>query len=174
MSTPERLAVGVIVEKRDTGNQWQTFTWKPVGVVAHARPVPSAGWQEVATGPGWWHYHAATLVLELFLKETEGYCSNLSQDPPSVYVVLREDEDAGPQELEVFHATVCPYEAMGYAESGDEIVEGVPMPSEIYDWVRAFVARHHVQEPFKKRRNKAHRDRRGGSRPRGRFDPVDR
>ena len=115
---------------------------------------------------------AAPTTAQDFERETEGYRFNLSQDPPGVYVVLREDEDEGTEELEVFHATVCPYEAMGYVESGDEIVEAVPMPTEVFEWVKAFIERHHVEEPFRKRKNKAHRDKGGGTRPRGKFAPV--
>ena len=100
MSSSERLPVGVIVEKRETGNQWQPFSWRPVAVIAHAGPVSE--WVEVGSGPDWRHYHAGTLNLELFARETEGYRSNLSQNPPSVYVVLREDEDDGPEDLTVF------------------------------------------------------------------------
>ena len=93
-------------------------------------------------------------ALELHRGETEGYLVNLSQVPPVVFVVLRRGEAADEMEVEPFHATVCPYEAMGYVESGDEIVEGVPMPQEVQDWVREFVAVYHVDTPFIKRRNR--------------------
>ena len=110
---------------------------------------------------------AARSDLELFRGETEGYLTNLSQNPPVVYVVLRRNEDGEGLEFEPFLATVCPYEAMGYTTGGDEIVEGVPMPPEIVAWLREFVARHHVDEPFLKRKNKRHQDEYGGKRPRG-------
>ena len=39
-----------------------------------------------------------------------------------------------------FLVTVCPYEAMGYSEGNDDVVEGVPMPPEMMAWVQEFVA----------------------------------
>ena len=108
----------------------------------------------LAEGDGWAHFQAGTLRLELFRGETEGYLVNLSQVPPVVYVVLRRGEEADENEVEPFHATVCPYEAMGYVESGDEIVEGVPMPPDVRAWVGEFVERYHVETPFIKRRNR--------------------
>jgi len=92
----------------------------------------------------------------------------LSQDPPVVYVVLRRGEDADENEVEPFHATVCPYEAMGYVESGNEVVEGVAMPPEVRAWVGEFVERYHVDTPFIKRRNRRIGDAETGPGPRGR------
>jgi hypothetical protein len=54
---------------------------------------------------------------------------------------------------------------MGYSIGSDEIVEGVPMPAEVMVWLREFVRRHHVDVPFKKRKNKPHQDDHGGKRP---------
>jgi len=49
-------------------------------------------------------------------------------------------------------ATASPYEAQDYLESGEETVEGVPMPEEIAAFIQAFVETHHVDEVFTKRR----------------------
>ena len=68
--------------------------------------------------------------------------------------------------IEPFLVTVCPYEAMGYSTGGDDIVEGVPMPPEVMRLVREFVAAHHVDVPFQKRKNKRHEDDYGGKKPR--------
>lgn len=84
-------------------------------------------------------YHAATLPLEISRKETEGYKHNLSLDPPSVYVVLQDDDD-GEHEVIPHLASVCPYEAQDYLDSG-----------EVMAWLAAFIDKHHVDEPIKKR-----------------------
>jgi hypothetical protein len=99
-----------------------------------------------------WQDHVWRPIGVLPRAETEGYLVNLSQVPPVVYVVLRRGETTDEMEIEPFHATVCPYEAMSYGESGEEIVEGVPMPTEVHDWVKEFVATHHVEAPFVKRK----------------------
>ena len=48
-----------------------------------------------------------------------------------------------------FLVTASPYEAAAYSEA---IVEAVPMPDGLIAWVQDFVDRHHVDEPFEKRK----------------------
>ena len=97
---------------------------------------------------------AGTLELELFRGETEGYRYNISNDPSYVYVVLCPGEELEDPDVVPFLATVCPYEAESYGESGEDIVEGVIMPPEINEWVRSFIKTYHVDQPFKKRKQK--------------------
>jgi hypothetical protein len=163
MSANATMTVGVVVERRVANSPWQDHTWRPVGVLPHATPERGT---RLAEGDGWAQFVAGTLELELFRGETEGYLTNLSQDPPLVYVVLRRNEGAEPFEYEPFLATVCPYEAMGYEQGDGEVVEGVPMPPEIVNWVQEFVTRYHVDVPFQKRKNKQHQDDYGGRKPR--------
>ena len=92
--------------------------------------------------------------IELFRRETDGYRANLSNVIPYVYVVLAKGTEAEEPEILPFLATVCPYEAESYTEGDEEIVEGVPMPEEIGAWLQQFVDKHHIDEPFKKRKNK--------------------
>jgi Protein of unknown function (DUF3305) len=149
MSADARMPVSIIVERRKSQHPWQDHVWRPIGVLPRANPER---WTLLVEGEGWAHFLACTLPLELHRGETEGYLVNLSQVPPVVYVVLRRGETTDEMEIEPFHATVCPYEAMSYGESGEEIVEGVPMPTEVHDWVKKFVATHHVEAPFVKRK----------------------
>ena len=37
---------------------------------------------------------------------------------------------------------------------GDDLVEAVPMPDGLIAWVQAFIDRHHVDQPFVKRKRK--------------------
>jgi len=157
------IVLGIVVERREIDNPWQDFDYLPVAVFAGAESIDE--WRELERGDGWVRYHAATLLLELFKGETEGYKSNLAQDPPSVYVVLRPGEEADEADVEPFLITVCPYEAAGYTESGDELVEGVAMPEEVRQMVEVFVEAHHVDEPFKKRKRKGVRREVMGRRP---------
>ena len=150
------ISVGVVVERREIDNPWQDYTFRAIAVIPDAPACD--GWRLMREGEGWTHFHAVNLTLELFKGETEGYRFNLSQPQPSIYVVLRPGESDEEQDVEPFHVTVCPYEAMGYAESGDEIVEGVPIPEETLNWIQEFVTAHHVDTPFKKRKNKRFKD----------------
>jgi hypothetical protein len=152
----ETLPIGVVVEKRRIDHPWQPFRWLPTAVFAGASPRdPRGEWVVLRQGEDFIQYHAGTLSLELFRKETEAYKVNLSQTPPRIFVVLRqgEDVDAAHPVMPSF-LTASPYEAQDFLDSGDEIVEGVEMPPDVMAFVQDFVDRHHVDEPFYKRKRK--------------------
>lgn len=159
MAADAVMPVSVVIERRTANSQWVDHVWRPIGVLPLAANDHG---KLLAEGEDWAHFHGGALDIELFRGETEGYRSNLSQTPPMVYVVLRRNEDAEGLEYKPFLATVCPYEAMGYSEDNDEMVEGVPMPPEVMVWVQDFVAKHHVDTPFIKRKRKRHQDDYGG------------
>jgi hypothetical protein len=156
------MPLGVVVERREIDNRWQRWAWKAVAVIPGAPPVEA--WRELVRGDRFVRWHAATLPLELHRAETEAYRYNLSGKVPAIYVVLRKiaasertaNNDVGP-----FLVTASPYEAEGYLE-GDDVVETAPMPEGLIAWVRAFVERHHVDEPFVKRKRKRVGGKEGG------------
>ncbi len=160
------MPLGIIVERRRSGHPWQDHVWLPVAVTADV--VDGDNWRVLRDLGDRVHYFAGTLPLELFRGECDGYRSNLAQDPPRIFVVMRPGEDADDADMEPFLVTACPYEALGYTESGDEIVEGVAMPGEVLAMVRQFVEEFHVEEPFKKRKNTRNGARPAYTRPRGR------
>ncbi len=149
---PSRLKVGVVIERRVSDNAWVDAVWRPVEVIPGGPEVED--WRILAQSPGWTRFYCGRLTVELFRKETEGYRRNLTMDQPRVWVVLRNGERDGERVMAPFHATVCPYEAESYQLSGDDLVEGVPMPGEIGAVLQAFVERHHVDAPFVKRKQK--------------------
>ena len=149
MDRLETMRLGVVVERRDIDSPWQDYVWRPVAVIPGAPEVDQ--WKEVNRGEGWIQYHAATLSLELHRKETEAYHYNLASRPPVIYVVLRQDEEAGEHEVEPFVVTASPAESQDFLDAGDDIVEAVPMPEVVIDWVQAFVDTHHVDQPHHKR-----------------------
>ena len=148
----ESMALGVVVERRQIDNPWQDYQWSSVAVIPGAPPVEE--WRQMQEGEGWVHYHVATLPLELFRRETEGYKQNLSNEIPVIYVVLRQGEEAEESEIEASLVTVCPFEAQDYLDSGDDLVDRVAMPESVMAWVATFVEKHHVHEPFHKRKRK--------------------
>ncbi len=163
MAADAVMPLSVVIERRESKSAWQDSEWRPLGVLPK---TDVARGQLLASGDGWRHIHGGTLDLELFRGETEGYLTNLSQDVPVVFVILRRNDEAEDLDYQPFLVTVCPYEAMGYSTGGDDIVEGVPMPPEVMLLVREFVAAHHVDVPFQKRKNKRHEDDYGGKKPR--------
>ncbi len=145
------LPVGVVVIREDSDHPWQDHSWRPYGVIVGAPTC--TGWKELRRGEGWIQYHAATLLLELHRKETEGYRENLMTDRPSIYVVMSEnDEEDAQMPFEVDLVTASAFEAQDYCDSGEEIVEAIDMPEQVKGWIGAFVDEHHVEEKFKKRK----------------------
>ena len=162
MSADAVMPVTVVVERRASNHAWQDHVWRPLGVLPRMAGEPG---QVLASDESWTQYYGGDLDIELYRGETDGYRTNLSQAKPVVYVVLRRNADGEVLEFEPFLATVCPYEAMSYGEGNDDLVEGVPMPPEVAEWLHEFVALHHVDRPFVKRKNKRHKDEDVGRRP---------
>jgi hypothetical protein len=146
------MPVGVVVAREEVDSPWQDHAWRVVAILPGAAPVE--GWKELRRGEGWTQYHAATVPLELFRKETEAYKYNLEGREPVLYIVLSEDDERDEDEFPyaVHLVTASPYEAQDYLDSGEEVVEPIPMPEPIAAWVSAFIEEHHVEQKFKKRK----------------------
>jgi hypothetical protein len=154
MQALESMAIGVVLERRKIDNPWQDHVWNAVAVLPGAAEIDA--WRDLGSGEGWARFHAATLPLELHRSDTEAYRVNLSDEPPRIYVLLRdgddEDDERDAPELSPFLVTASAFEAQDYMDSGEEVVEGVPMPDAVIAWVQTFIDKYHVDEPFKKRK----------------------
>ena len=157
MAATFTVPLGVVVAREKVAHPWQDYAWRPVNVFLGAETIDA--WRELRRGPGFVHYHAATITLELWRRETAAYQANLANGSPSVYVVLREDEeDPSFDGVEVALVTASPFEAQAYGEAGADIIEPVAMPEPLVEVLEAFVDEHHIDEPFVKRqRKKFHR-----------------
>ncbi|MEL6197290.1 MAG: DUF3305 domain-containing protein [Pseudomonadota bacterium] len=146
----ETLPVGIVVRRQPGVTPWQKHVWRAVGVLPGAAP---ASWQRLRQIGESVEYHAATLPLTIWRKETEAYRVALASEPPCLYVVLRPNEGEAPEEYPVvpFLVTASPYEAQDYADTSEEAVERIAMPPALIGWLSAFVERHHVEERFRKR-----------------------
>lgn len=149
------IPLGIVIRKVPGVTRWVDHVWKAVAVLPGAGP---AHWRELRRDGDVIEYHAATVQLELFRTDTEAYLHGLSTKIPAIYVVMRESEGADP--LDVVLATASPYEAQDYADTGEELVEKVPMPEGLVAWIRDYVEQHHEDEVFiKRRRDKSRVDR---------------
>jgi hypothetical protein len=144
-----RLAVGVVVERRAIDHPWRKWRWRTVEIVPGL--VAGGSWRLLRQGPGWVRYAAGAPELELHRKATADFKLALSATPPQLYAVLRAAETE-PVPFRPFLVTASPWEAQAYQESGDDLIDAVPMPDAIAAWIEEFVARHHVDQPFFKRR----------------------
>ena len=142
------MPLGVVVRKTPGVTRWAKWSWKVVAVLPGA---PQADWRELRREGEAVEYHAATPELTLWAAETEAYLTNLADGKPSIYVVLRDAPD-GTTPLDVTLVTASPYEGQDYADTGDDLVEKVPMTDGLIAWVRDFVVAHHVEEDFVKRK----------------------
>ncbi len=156
MQITETMPLGLLLERRKIDHPWQEYAWHVYGVLPGARD--DAEWDLVSQDEKQTVYLAQTMTVELFQRETEGYKNNLESGQPAVFVVLRQGEEEDERDVEPFLMTACPYEAADYLESGEEIVEAVPMPDGVRIWVENFVAEHHVEQKFKKRKLRRQED----------------
>lgn len=141
------MPVGVVVQRSPGVTRWAQWAWKAVAVLPDAGP---ADWRVLREEGDCVLYHAATPELELHATETEAYSHGLAARVPSVYVLLRETETPD-QPFDVVLITASPYEAQDYADNGDDIIEKIPMPPSLRDWVASFAEAHKSNETFKKR-----------------------
>jgi Protein of unknown function (DUF3305) len=144
----ERITVGIVLEHRRLANPWAADRWRVVDALPGCPAVQP--WTVLAEGDGWRRYYAGPVELELFRGETASYRDNLASSRPALYVVLRRTRE-GPG-IAVREATVDPGEIEAHSDAGDDLIEALPLPAPIAAWVEDFVARHHVERAFYKRR----------------------
>ena len=143
-----RIPVGVVVERRKAKSPWLDFLWRPVSVLAG---TPSAApWTPIGAKEDRAIFYAGVGVIELFRSETANYRDNLASGEPTLWVVLR--PTASEPAYEVLTVTADPAEGEAFTDAGNDLVETVPMPAEIIKTIDDFVAEHHVERPFVKRR----------------------
>ena len=144
------IPLGIVVRRAPGVTPWAKWVWSVVDVLPGAGP---ADWLELRHDGDVTDYHAATVELELFRSDAEAYLSGLTTRAPAIYVVMRAaTAPEATHDVEVLLATVSPYDAQDYADSGEEIIEKVAMPQGLVDWVKAFVDQHYQEERFIKRR----------------------
>jgi hypothetical protein len=128
---------------------WLDFLWRPVSVLAGN---PSAApWSTLETAAETTLFYAGEAVVELHRTETTNYRNNLGSGAPALWVALR-PSSAAEQPYEILAVTADPAEGEAFTDSGSNLVEAVPMPSVIAETIGRFIAEHHVERPFVKRR----------------------
>ena len=137
----ERREIGVVVERHAIESRWATHRWHPGGVLLE---VPeTAPWTKLSEGGGVARYYAGPATITLVPSEAESYLYNLAGPQPQLWVVLRPCAP-GPdgRDVELDCVTVAAGEAEVLAGGAELVVEAVPLPAELAEWVAAFVAEH--------------------------------
>lgn len=149
-SWKRELKVGAVVRRSPGVTRWAREIWKPVAVIPGA---PQAWWKELVRDGEVVDYHAGTVSMELFRADVEGYLVSLNMATPSIWVVMDRDETrSSPSGWAVTTITASAHEALDAQDSGESIVEAVPIPESLAAWIKEFIDMHYVEEPFKKRR----------------------
>jgi len=142
-----KIAVGVVVERRKAQSQWIDFTWKPITVLA-GLPETSP-WTKLSEDGDATTFYAGGAEIALYRTETANYRDNLGSGAPRLWVALRPTGVEPP--YEIFSVTADPAEGEAWTEAGGDLVDVVPMPEQVAAVLDAFVAEHHVEQPFHKR-----------------------
>ena len=142
------IPVGVVVERSRGVTQWTEYYWRPTKVFAGA--PETAPWTKLSDDGERATFYAGSAVIELYRTETTYYRNNLESGSPSLWIALRAAEGDPPFTVAV--VTADPAEGESLTETATDLIEQVPMPEPIQDIVAAFVAQHHVEAPFVKRK----------------------
>lgn len=142
------IPVGVLVERSKSASPWADFHWRPSGVLTGVPDTPP--WTKLSDDGDRATFYAGATNIELYRTETANYRDNLRLETPLLWIILRPVEGDLPYELAL--VTADPAEGEAMTETGVNLVESVAMPKPIQEAIAAFVAEHHVEQVFVKRK----------------------
>lgn len=142
------IPVGVVVERSKATSQWVDYLWRPVTILTG---IPeTAIWTKLTDDGERATFYAGAADIELHRSETTSYRDNLASGEPLLWVVLRPTGAEPP--YSVFAVTADAAEGEAMTEAGDDLIETLPMPDTIQDAIAQFIAEHHVERQFSKRK----------------------
>ena len=148
MLAEEHHPVAVVVERRTGVTPWAEHVWVPVAVLPGE--TAAAPWTVLREEKGLTAFIAGSTRVSFFSSETPNYKANLETGAPLLWVVLRPSAD--PPGMALAAVLADPGEAEAMTGAGSDVIETVPMPGQIREALEAFVAAHHVERGFHKRR----------------------
>lgn len=144
----QRIAVGVLVERRPATSPWLDFIWTPAAALPGAPETPA--WTVVSQHGETTTFYAGSAHVDLFRSETPNYRDNLARDPAQLWIVLR-PTGVGEPPYRLVAVTADPAEGEAFTESGADLVEPVPMPDAVRAAIEAFIVEHPFEREFYKR-----------------------
>lgn len=143
-----RIPVGVVIERRKAASPWADFIWCPVAVLPG---IPETkAWTPLNGGSETTSFYAGEAQIALFRSHTQFYRDNLQSGAPALWIAMHPTERDPPYTIAA--VTADPAEGESFTETGTNLVEAVPMPDAIRETIAAFVAEHHVEQVFYKRK----------------------
>jgi hypothetical protein len=149
-ATPDtlRIPVAVVAERRPATSIWADWVWRVVDVLDDAPVLPP--WTELRQEAGRTLFLAGHAMVSMHPTDTDNYKYNLEGPDPRLWVVLRPAD--GEPGMMLHLVTLDPGEAHLYADVGNDTLESLPLPGFLAGPARAFVATHHRERGFHKRR----------------------
>jgi hypothetical protein len=152
-----RFPVAVTFRRTPLANRWISERWEPITVEWESAPAPS---EPIAVGAvaaaTCWRFGGQS--LELHRSEAEGYYLNITAPEPKVFVMWRMADAGVVPPVHPVVVTVSYNQAARMLDGGEQ-VDAVPLPADILEWMKPFVAEHYQPEARKKlRRNDPFRD----------------
>ncbi|MFY9241366.1 MAG: DUF3305 domain-containing protein [Roseovarius sp.] len=138
----EVLRVAVLGVSHPPANKWAVRCTRPAALMADL-PALTPGALMAETGDVRTYYMGDHAVV-LHSGETAHYIDNLRAARPAIWVSC----DAGAVTL----VTADPYEGEAMASDPERLVEALDMPAAIARRIEVFIAAHHVDEVFHKRK----------------------
>jgi len=150
------LPVSVVLRQRTIQRgRWSVPIWEleAVALGSHTKLAEGAGKliRETDTEKS---YSWTGWSITLYKDACERYWHALIGDKPLVYVVCREPfDDESALSTEPLLVSVDYDEATAFLETDDTVLS-MPIPTDIYRHMEAFVLQHYKPKPFKKRKRK--------------------
>jgi hypothetical protein len=154
MAQRPSLQVAVVMRKeRIPNNRWQSWRWVLHDVVlveatfaGEPRRILNSDDEQRWLHPG--------LKVELFRDEAEGYYLNATTPAPAWFVLWRMDEESTLDEEPIArpHFVTLSYNEAARWLDAQEMVEHVPAPAEVVEWMHTFGLENYVPEPRKRKR----------------------
>lgn len=151
-AVPKSMSVpmGVVLRRQPGVTRWAKWAWMATAVIPNAGP---GGFRVLREDGDVTEFHAATVPLELHRSEVESYRISLMMKPPSLFVVLNKGINTHNEHgIDVHLVTASADEGQNFQDSGEVIVETVPMPEGLVATIRDFCDAHYEEVPFIKRK----------------------
>ena len=147
--TTLRQSVDVLIEHVPLASRWASERWQPAAVRVATAQTPGSGPVREAGDDAHARWRFNGFEVELHPSEGEGYYLNTTSPEPRVFVMWRPAEEGSMPPMRPAAVTVSYNEAARLMDGGEQ-VDTVPMPDELAQWVRDFVAAYYTPAPRRK------------------------
>lgn len=143
------LSFGIVLERRPATSRWTDWVWSVPEVIIEAPATD--GWCEIEARGETRRYLSAPHCLTLHHKMVEAYDSNIETGEPCLWVLLNEADGPEDPGWRVAAITADPHQAIGFLDSGEGLVERVPMPRAVIAWMAEYLKSLPEAPAFRKR-----------------------